>query len=327
MIRRRDFITLLGGAASWPLAAWAQQLDRVRRIGLLMGVGNNAGGQARVRAFQQGLAGLGWADGRNVVIEVRWGEGRIEQFAQIVAEFVRLKVDVIVMNGTPATTLAKQATSVIPIVFVGAGDPVSTGLVASLARPGGNVTGLSNQNRDVAGKRVELLREIAPSLSRLGILANVDNVSVGLETRDVREAASMLGLETVTLEIRHAADIAPAIEAHRGAGLALYLVGDSLTNGNARRISTLALAARLPTMSPQREHVDAGGLMSYGANSQDLYRQAAGYVDKILRGAKPADIPIEQPTKFEMIINLTTAKALGLTVPPTLLAIADDVIE
>jgi putative ABC transport system substrate-binding protein len=326
-MRRRNFIALLGGAATWPLAARAQQGERVRRVGLLIGVGDNAIGQARAKAFQRELGRLGWTDGRNVALEVRWGEGPIERFTEAIAEFIRLKVDVIVTTGTPATAIAKQATTVIPIVFVGAGDPVGTGLIGSLSRPGGNVTGLSNQNRDVAGKRVEMLREIVPDLARLGVLATSNNPSVVLEMRDVQQAASRLGLEIVMLEIRRADDIAPAIDAHKEHVQALYVVGDTLTNSNARRINTLALAARLPTTYSIREQVDAGGLMSYGADTQDLSRRGADYVDKILRGAKPADIPVEQPSKLDLIINLTTAKALGLTIPPALLATADEVVE
>jgi putative tryptophan/tyrosine transport system substrate-binding protein len=326
-MRRRQFIRLLGGAAAWPLAARAQQGERVRRIGVLMNTANNAFGQSRAKEFQQELQRSGWTDGRNIALEFRWGEGRIERFAEIVAEFVRIKVDIIVTTGTPATALAKKATSEIPIVFVGSGDPVSTGLVASLAHPGGNVTGQSNQNRDIAGKRVELLHDMVPSLTRLAILANADNVSIALEIRDVQQAASTLGLEVVTREIRRAEDIAPALNDLKGPALALYVAGDALTNTYAPRIGILAVGARLPTMYALREQLEAGGLMSYGVDSLDQYRRAADYVDKILRGAKPADIPVEQPTKLKLAINLTTARALGLTVPPSLLARADEVIE
>jgi putative tryptophan/tyrosine transport system substrate-binding protein len=323
---RREFIAGIGSAAAWPLAAVAQQGDRVRRIGLTMSVGNNAVGQARLKAFQQGLEKLGWTDGRNVAIEVRWSEGRTERFAEITAEFVRLRVDVIVTTATPPTVLAKEATQVTPIVFVSAGDPVATGLVASLARPGGNVTGLSNQTPDIAGKRVELLRALVPGLRRLAILGNPDNASNVLEMREVQAAASTLGLEVVRLEIRRAEEIATALETLKGPTLALYVVIDPVTNANALRINTLALGARLPTMHGTRENLEAG-LLSYGADFVDLYRRSAGFVDKILRGTKPGDIPVEQPTKFELVINLTTAKALGLTVPETLLATADEVIQ
>jgi putative ABC transport system substrate-binding protein len=328
-MRRRQFITLLGGAAAaWPNVARGQQAERVRRIGMLMGVANNAMGQARAKAFQQELERLGWTDGRNVSIQYRWAEGRAERFAEIAAEFVRLNVDVFVAEGaTPATLAAKQATSVIPIVFVGTGDPVGTGLVASLARPGGNVTGLSNQTRDLAGKRVELLREIVPGLRGLGILVNVLNISAVAEMREVEAAAATVGLKVVKLEIRRAEDIAPALEAFTGPALALYVVIDALTNTNALRINTLALGKRLPTMHGSRELLETGGLMSYGADNLDLRRRAADYVDKILRGTKPGDIPVEQPTKFDLVINLTTAKALGLDVPLFLQQRADEVIE
>jgi putative ABC transport system substrate-binding protein len=280
-MRRREFLTLLGGAAAaWPNVARGQQAERVRRIGMLMGVANNALGQARAKAFQQELERLGWTDGRNLLIQYRWAEGRAERYAEIAAEFVRLNMDVIVAEATPGTIAAKQATSVIPIVFVGTGDPVGTGLVASLARPGGNATGLSNQTRDLAGKRIELLREIVPGLRGLGILVNVLNVSAVAEMREVEAAAATLGLEVVKLEIRRAEDIAPALESFTGPGHALYVVIDALANANALRINTLALGKRLPTMHGSREQLETGGLMSYGADNLDLRRRAADYVDK-----------------------------------------------
>ena len=251
----------------------------------------------------QRLRELGWIEGRTVAIEYRWAEGRSERFAEIAAEFVRLKVDVIVTSGT-AVLAAKQATSVIPIVFAVAGDPVGTGLVASLARPGGNVTGLSIQATDLAGKRLELLREVVPGLRRLAIMANVGNPAAVLEMGEVQATARTLGLEVATFEIRRAEDIAPAFEALKGRADALYVCADPLVNTNRIRINTLALGARLPTMYGFREYVEAGGLMSYGPNFPDLFRRAADFVDKILRGAKPADIPVEQPTKFDLVINL-----------------------
>jgi putative ABC transport system substrate-binding protein len=327
-VKRRDFITLLGGAAAWPLAVSAQQTERVRRVGLLMAIANGPVGQAYARAFEQQLQRQGWTVGRNLAIEVRWGEGQVEHFAGIVAEFMRLEVDVIVATGTPSALLAKQATSVIPVVFVQTGDPIGTGLItAGLARPGGNLTGLSNQNRDAAGKRVEFLREMDPGLRRLAILANIDNPSVVLKRAEVEQAARKLGLDVTELEIRREGDIAPALSNLNGQGLALYVLGDSLTRINARRINTLALAAHLPTMHEARDQVEAGGLMSYAVNLTEQYQRAADYVDKILRGAKPADLPVEQPNKLDLVLNLTTAKALGLTMPPSLLAIADEVIE
>jgi len=270
---------------------------------------------------------LGWIDSRNLAIEYRWGEGRNERFTQIAAEFVRLKVDVIVTGATPPTIAAKQATSVIPIVFAVAGDPVGTGLVASLARPGGNATGLSTQTPELAGKRLEVLREVVPRLRRLAIMGNVGNPLSVLELGEVQAAARTLALEVHTVEIQRAQDIAPAIEALNGRADALYVCIDGLMNTNRIRINTLSLGTRLPTMHGAREYVESGGLMSYGPNFVDLYRRAGDYVDKILRGAKPGDLPIEQPTKYDFIINLTTAKALGLEVSPSLLARADEVIE
>jgi len=246
--------------------------------------------------------------------------------AEIAAEFVRLKVDVILATGTAPALAAKQATSVIPVVFAFAGDPLGTGLVANLARPGGNVTGLSNQGTDTAAKRIELLREIVPDLHRLGVLANVGYPAAALEMDEVQAAARTLGLDVAPFEVRQSKDIAPAFEALRSQVQALFLVGDPLMTSNRVRINTLALAARLPAIYVQREYVDAGGLISYGANFPDLFRRAAEIVDKILRGAKPADIPVEQPTKFELVINVTTAKALGLEMSPMLLARADEVI-
>jgi putative ABC transport system substrate-binding protein len=275
----------------------------------------------------QRLRQLAWIENRNVAIEYRWAEGRSERFVEIATEFVQLKVDVIVATTTPAVIAAKQATSVIPIVFTNANDPVGLGLVASLARPGGNVTGVSNQLGDTASKRLELLREVAPGLRRLAILANVGNPGAMLDMREVQATVRMLGLEAVTLEIRRAEDIAPAFEGAKGRADALYVAADPLANSNRVPINTLALAARLPTMHGVRDYVEAGGLMSYGPNIANGYRRGGDYVDKILRGAKPGDIPVEQPTKFDFIINLTTAKALGLEIPPTLLARADEVIE
>jgi putative ABC transport system substrate-binding protein len=325
-IRRRKFLTTLGGAAvAWPLAALAQQASKPPTIGFL-GATTPAGGGQLLAAFVQRLRELGWVEGRNVAIEIRWGEGRSERFAEIAAEFVRLKVDVILTHNTPPVLAAKQATSSIPIVFATAGDPVGTGVVASLARPGGNVTGLSSGATDVVGKRLELLREIVPGLRRLAILASDSPYSV-LDIGEVQRAARTVALEVATFEIRRTEDIAPAFETLKGGADALYVISDPVIVSNRVRINTLALGARLPTIHSVREPVEAGGLMSYGANWSDMFRRAADYVDKILRGAKPSDLPVEQPTKFDFIINLTTAKVLGLTVPDKLLVAADEVIE
>jgi putative tryptophan/tyrosine transport system substrate-binding protein len=325
-MRRREFITLLGGAAVvWPLAARAQQAGKLPTVGII-GSGTPATHGHWYAALVQRLGELGWIDGRTVGVEYRWAEGRDERFAEIAAEFVQRKVDVIVTSSTVGVMAAKQATSVIPIVFV-AGDPVGTGLVASLARPGGNATGLSLQQTDTNGKRFELLREVVPGLGRLAILANVGNPGIVLDMRGIQATARTYGLEVITLEIRRGEDIAPAFEALKGRAEALYVIIDPLVATHRVRINTWVLAARLPTMHSLREGVEAGRLMSYGANFPDLLRRAADFVDKILRGAKPADIPVEQPTKFDLIINITTAKALGLEIPPTLLARADEVIE
>src|SRR6516225_8814686 len=328
MIGRRQFITLLGGAAgAWPLAARAQQPAMRPTIGFL-GSGTPAVQGQWVAAFVQRLRELGWIEGRNLTIEYRWAEGSADRAAELAAEFVRRKVDVIVTYANPMVVATKQATSVIPIVFAAAADPVGTGLVAGLARPGGNVTGLSAQNTDLAGKHLELLRDLIPGLRRLAIMANVDNSASVLEMREVQAAARTIGLEVTILEIRRAEDIAPAFEELKGRADALYVCVDTILFSHRIRVNTLALSARLPTMlSVSREYVEAGGLMSYGPNFVDLFRRAGDYVDKILHGAKPGNIPVEQPTKFDLVINLTTAKALGLTIPPTLLARADEVIE
>jgi len=325
-VRRRKFLVVLGGAATWSFAARAQQPSKLRTIGFLGAATPSATG-LWTAAFVQRVRELGWIEGRTVAIEYRWAEGRSQRFAEIADELVRLKVDVILTHSTEPTLAAKQATSVIPIVFANAGDPVGNALVASLARPGGNVTGLSIQGTDTVGKRLELLREAVPGLRRLAIMGNVSNSAVVTEMREVQDAARSLGLEITISEIRRVEDIAPAFQALTGGADAVYVGADSLAIVNRVRINTLALGARLPTMSSVRAYVEAGALMSYGANFPDLWRRAGDFVDKILRGTKPADIPVEQPTKFDLIINLKTAKSLGLTVPPTLLARADEVIE
>src|SRR6516225_4899903 len=326
-MKRREFITLLGGASlAWPLAARAQQPGKLRTIGF-SGQSTRSAESELVAAFTQRLRELGWIENQTVVIEYRWSEGRAERFVQIAAEFVRLNVDVIVTSGTPQVLATKRATSVIPIVFARVGDPVANGIVASLARPGGNVTGMSVQSDELAGKRIEILREVVPSLRRVAILANVDNPFSVLELGEVQAAARTLNVEFDTLEIRRAEDIMHAFEAIKGRAEALYVCPDGLVNANVIRINTLALGARLPTMHGYRDYVEAAGLMAYGANLPDLYRRSADYVDKILRGANPGDIPVEQPTKFDLIINLTTAKALSLTIPESLLLRANELIE
>ena len=324
-MNRRAFITLLGGAAAWPLAARAQQA-RVPTIGFL-GANAPTAQMQWTAAFVQRLRELGWVEGRNVAIEYRWAEGRSERFAEIAAEFVRLKVEIIFTYSTPGVLAAKQATSAIPIVFATASDPVGAGLVASLARPGGNVTGLSNQTGDLAAKRLELLREVVPRLARLAILGNRTNPGAADEMHQAEATARALGLMVDLVEIEQAQDIAPAFETLKGRADALYVAPDGLVNTNRTRINTLALGAKLPTMHAFREYVESAGLMSYGPNLPEAFRRSADFVDKILRGTKPDNIPVEQPTKFDLVINVTTAKALGLEIPPTLLARADEVIE
>jgi putative ABC transport system substrate-binding protein len=325
-MRRREFITVVGAAAAWPLAARAQQAGKVPTIGFL-GANTASTQRTSTDAFVQRLRELGWIENQTVAIEYRWGEGRDERFAEIAAEFVRLKVDVILTYATPSSIAAKKATAVIPIVFAAAGDPVGTGLVASLARPGGNITGLSIQQTDLASKRLEMLREVLPGLRTVAILANISSPNSMLEMAEAQAAARTLGLAVVTSEVRGVEDIAPAFDALKGRADALYVCGSPLLTTNRIRINTLALAVRLPTMHGFRELTEAGGLMSYGPNFPSLFRRAAEYVDKILRGAKPSNLPVEQPTRFDLVLNLTTAKALGLTVPPSLVARADEVIE
>jgi len=280
-----------------------------------------------IAAFVQRLHELGWIEGRTVAIEYRWAEGRDERYREISSEFVGLKVAAILTQGTQAALAAKQATSTIPIVAVAVGDPVGSGLVASLARPGGNVTGLSLLLPDTASKRLELLREAVPDLRRLAILLPEDNPVSVEEARQVQEAAATLGLGAFSIPIRSAEDIVPAFEGLKERADALFVSGNPLILSNIVRINILAVGARLPTIYSNPEYVQGGGLLAYGADFAAIYRRAGDFFDKILRGTKPGDIPVEQPTKFDLVINLTTAKALGLEMPPTLLARADEVIE
>lgn len=324
-MKRRDFITLFGGAAAWPLVANAQTGARLPVVGILI-AGTPATHGPWFAALVQRLRDLGWVEGRNIEFEYRSADNRDDRYSEIATEFVRLKVDVIVTTA-PAVPAIKQQTSVIPIVFALATEPVGSGLVASLARPGGNATGLSLQSTDVAGKRLELLRETFPGLRELAVMANADSPSFALEATAVLSAAQKLGIEPVLLEIRKSEDIASAFAKFNGRVQGLYVGFDPLMNANRVHINTLARSNRWPTVSAFREFVEAGGLMSYAPNNFSLFRRAGDYVDKILRGTKPSEIPVEQPTAFDLIINLTTAKALGLTVPPMLLALADEVIE
>src|SRR5262245_8935487 len=325
-MRRREFTKAIAGSlVAWPFAA-NTQVRKLPTIGFL-GATTAAAALDWSASFVQRLRELGWIEGQTVTIEYRWAEGREARFEEIATEFVRLKVDVIVTYGTPSAAAAKKVTTAVPIVLAAAGDPVGTGLVASLARPGANITGLSIQQTDLAGKRLEILREAFPGVRTLGIVANAGSANAVLEMRETEAAASKYGLDVVKSEIRSVDDLAPAIEAFKGRAEALYFCADPLLTTNRRRIVTLALGARLPAMFTFREYVEAGGLMSYGPNFPDLFRRAAEYVDKILRGAKPADLPIEQPTKFDLVINSTTAKVLGLKISEALLLRANEVIE
>jgi putative tryptophan/tyrosine transport system substrate-binding protein len=324
-IGRRELLVALGGAAAaWPLAARAQQAAKLPTIGFLGADASNW--SLWTAAFAARLRELGWSEGRTIAIEYRWSEGRAQSAAEIAAEFVRLKAAVIVTNYSGAFA-AKQATSVIPIIFVLGNDPVGSGLVASLARPGGNITGLSVQAADVAGKRLELLRETVPRLRRLAVMAHAGFPDAALEIGHVEAAAHAQGIEVAPLQIRRAQDIVTAFESLNPQADALYVVQDAVVVANRTAIVAFALTRRLPTIFSAREFVQAGGLLSYGPNYLGVFRRAADYVDKIMRGAKPSDLPIEQPTKFDLIINLTIARALGVAVPEKLLALADEVIE
>jgi putative tryptophan/tyrosine transport system substrate-binding protein len=325
-MKRRAFIALLGGAAAWPLAARAQQPTKPPIIGFV-GPSTAVVDGPLTGAFVQRLGELGWVDGRSIVIDYRPSEGLLDRAGEIAAEFVRLKVAVIVTGGDAQALAAKRATAVVPIVFGGAGDPVGNGLVESLAHPGGNATGSSVLLTDTAGKRLEILREVVPGLRGLAISGNFPNPTVAPELHAVQAAAQALGLEIIKSEFQRAEDIPPAIEKVSGRAEALYICADPLVHTNAVQLNALALAARLPVMHSFRENVAAGGLVSYGPDRSDLYRRAADLVDKILRGTRPADIPVEQPTTFRLVVNLKTAKALGLTIPESFLLRADQVIE
>jgi putative ABC transport system substrate-binding protein len=327
---RREFLGLLAAAAAAPVvgphAAAAQQPGKAQTIGFL-GATTPTIWSANLAAFLQRLRELGWIDGRNLAIEYRWAGGRDDRYGEFAAELAQRKVDIIVTAGTTAVLAVKKETSTIPIVFAAAGDPVRTGLVSSLARPGGNVTGLSNLQTDLGGRRLELLSEVAPGLKRVAILGNVDSPLITLEMAGVEAAGKKLGLDVFRLEVRKAEDIVPRIEGLKGTADALYVCSDPFLTTHRVRINTLALSQKLPTMYAFREYVVAGGLMSYGPNFPDLFRRSGDYVDKILRGAKPADIPVEQPLKFDLVVNTTTAKALGLAVPEAFLLLANEVIE
>ena len=325
-MKRRDFITLLGGAAvAWPLAARTQQSGKIHAIGLLSPASRSP---SVVPALFDALAELGWIEGKNLVVERRYAENRPERLPELAAELVRLNVDVIVAIGTPGPLAAKRATSTIPIVMAAAGDPLGSGLVASLARPGGNVTGMSLMAPDLGGKRLELLKELLPRLARVAVFRNAANPYAAIVFRETQAAGPTLGIEVQSLEVRSPDDFDGAFGiARRQRPDALITVEDPLTFSHRKRIADFAIGQQLPSLHGIREFAAAGGLMSYGASLADLYRRAAGYVDKILRGAKPADLPVQQPSKFEFVVNLKTARTLGLRIPDKLVALADEVIE
>jgi len=327
-VERRAFIAGAGAVLlAAPLAVEAQQAGKVHRIGMLETT-SMALNAANIEAFRQGLRELGYVEGRNYIIEYRSADGRSERFPDLAAELVRQKVDVILTRGTPAVMAAKSATGTIPVVMAASSDPVLSGVVASLARPGGNITGLSSIVHEVSGKRLELIREVVPGVSRIAVLFIMSNAAEALQWKETEIAASSLRVQVQLLDVRKAGDFGRAFDAAIKQRAGALVVGlDTLTQTNHQPIVDLAAKHRLPAIYGAREFVDAGGLMGYGVSYPDLYRRAATYVDKILKGAKPADLPVEQPTKFDLVINLKTAKALGLTIPPSLLARADQVIE
>jgi putative tryptophan/tyrosine transport system substrate-binding protein len=326
---RREFITLLGGAAAaWPLATWAQD-NRMRRIGVLMNLASDdAEGQARLAAFHQGLQQLGWTVGRNVQIDYRWGAGDADRIRKFAAELVALAPDVILSTGSPSAAALQQATRTVPIVFVTVVDPVSSGFVDSLARPGGNITGFSLYEYSISGKWLELLKEIAPGITRAAVIRDPALTAGGGQLGVIQAVAPSVGAEVIPVNVRDAGEIERAITAFaRSPNGGLIVTGSTLAAIHRDLIVTLAARHKLPAVYFQRYFVVAGGLISYGSGLVDQYRDAAGYVDRILKGEKPADLPVQAPTKYELVINLKTAKTLGLEVPHTLLARADEVIE
>ena len=324
-MRRRQFITLLGGAAAWPLAARAQQAGKVYRIGVLETTPVNLNA-ANMDALRQGLRVLGYIEGRNLVIEYRSADGRGESFPRLASDLLNSKIDVFVTRGTPAVLAAKNATATVPVVMAAMGDPLM--VVSSLSRPGSNVTGLSGYSTDLEAKRFELLKEMMPSAARIAGLYNMGNAVTPPQWSELQRAAKNLGVQSQLLDVRRTEDIAPAFDAAIREHADGLMVGvDALTQANRQMIADLALKHRLPTIYVSREFIEAGGLIAYGPSYPELYRRAATYIDKIFKGEKAGDLPIEQPTKFELIINLKTAKALRLEIPPTLLARADEVIE
>ena len=326
-MRRREFVTLIGGTALWPSGPRLHPSPANRQRSAFSARRHPQPGVRLSAAFLQRMRELGWIDGYNIAIQYRWAEGREDRYIELAADLVRLKVDIIVTGGTAAVIAVKRATSTIPIVFATAGDPVGTGLVKSLAHPGGNVTGLSNQQTDLGGYRLELLHEAVPSVKRVAVMGNVSSPNVLLEMDAVRGGGDTARLEFFQVEIKKAEDIVPGVESIKGRADALYICTDPLVTMDQVRINTLAIKQGLPTINAFRQYVDAGALMSYGPNFPDLFRRAADFVDKILHGAKPGDLPVEQPVKFDLFVNSTTANALGLRIPESFLVRAKEVIE
>jgi len=326
-MKRREFMILLGGVAAWPLAARAQQPDRVRRVGVLMGIADDFEGQARIAVFRQALQALGWSEGRNIQFIYRWSGGDLAHARQFAKELLDLRSDVILTNSTPATVAVRDITRATPTIFVQVSDPVGAGVVQSLARPDGNLTGLTNFDLSTAGKWLELLKRLAPNITRVAYLFN-PNTAPLLYAKAVESAAPLLSVKSIPAAVHNAVEIERALEqVARESDSALLVLPDLFNATNRQSIIALAARHRLPAVYPFRYFVTSGGLMSYGTELLDTYRQAASYVDRILKGERPSDLPVQQPTKFELIINLKTAKALGLEVPPALLARADEVTE
>jgi putative ABC transport system substrate-binding protein len=326
-MRRREFLTIFCVGAMWPLASHAQRPEKVHRIGFL---GNSTAVLETnlIAPFRDGLRALGYDEGRNVEIVFRWAEGKYDRFPALVDELVADKVDVLVTAGTPATQAVKRATAVVPLVMIAVGDPVGTGIVSSLARPDGNITGLSSIAPDLEGKRLELLREIVPQLSRVTYFLNPTNAFHTVSVHQAIAAAQTLNISLQPLEVRKSEDLDPAFATiTKEKPDALLILADRVFLHNRQSLMDFATQQKLPSVNAYRELVEAGGLMSYGPSYEDMHRRAAIYVDKILKGAKPGDLPIEQPTKFNLLVNLKAAKALGVVVPPTLLARADEVLE
>jgi ABC-type uncharacterized transport system substrate-binding protein len=327
-IRRREFMILLGAAgAAWPLAAGAQQPDRVRRVGVLMGIADDFEGQARIAVFRQALQALGWSEGRNIQFIYRWSGGDVAHARQFAKELLDLRSDVILTNSTPATVAVRDITRTTPTIFVQVSDPVGAGVVQSLARPGGNLTGFTNFDLSTAGKWLELLKRLAPNITRVAYLFN-PNTAPLLYAKAVETAAPLLSVKSIPAAVHNAVGIERALEqVARESDSALLVLPDLFNATNRQSIIALAARHRLPAVYPFRYFVTSGGLMSYGTELLDTYRQAASYVDRILKGERPSDLAVQQPTKFELVINLKTARTLGLTVPNTLLVAADELIE